>query len=151
MPEPSLSKPFNRAALPSSAQIAPSRRVEQCARQGVARAAITFKRQRSKQCQKLSSTFHRPDSDAPQYSSTVRAVTMECIMTTKLTPNFDPAYVATLRQVLDLAVEQIAAQHRTPATKAMMAETIVRHAAGGVTDAHALVSHAVIAGANGAP
>ncbi len=72
-------------------------------------------------------------------------------MTTDPTPKFDANYVAKLRQVLDMAVEQIAVQHRTPATKAMMAETIVRHAAGGITDAHALMSHAVSAGANGAP
>ena len=72
-------------------------------------------------------------------------------MTTDPTPKFDANYVATLRQVLDIAVQQIAVQHRAPATKAMMAETIVRHAAGGITDAHALVSHAVTAGANGAP
>jgi len=76
---------------------------------------------------------------------------MECIMMTNPTPNFDVSYVATLRQVLDIAVEQIAVQHRTPATKAMMAQTIVRQAADGVTDAHILVSHAVRAGANGAP
>lgn len=66
-------------------------------------------------------------------------------------PKFDPAYVATLREVLDIAVAQIAVQYRTPATKAMMAQTIVQHAAGGITDAHALVSHAVRAGAAGAP
>ena len=52
---------------------------------------------------------------------------------------------------MDIAVEQIAVQYRTPATKAMMAQTIVRQAADGVTDAHDLVSHAVRAGANGAP
>ena len=72
-------------------------------------------------------------------------------MTTNPTPNFDANEVATLRQVLDIAVAQIAVQHRTPATKAMMAETIVRHAAGGMTDPSALVTHAVRAGAEGAP
>lgn len=72
-------------------------------------------------------------------------------LTTDQTPQFDAAYVATLREVLDIAVSQIAAHHRTPATKAMMAQTIVQHAADGVTDAHALVSHAVQAGAAGAP
>jgi hypothetical protein len=72
-------------------------------------------------------------------------------MTINATPKFDPHYVATLRQLLDIAVEQIAVQYRTPATKAMMAETIVRHAADGMTDAQDLVSHAVRAGADGAP
>jgi DNA-binding FadR family transcriptional regulator len=81
---------------------------------------------------------------------------MECIMTTNPTKQpgslpFDPQRVAALRQVLDIAVEQIAVQHRTPATKAMMAQIIVRHAADGITDASALVSHAVRAGADGAP
>jgi hypothetical protein len=75
----------------------------------------------------------------------------ECIMTTEPTTRFDADYVATLRRLLDMAVEQIAVQHRTPATKAMMAETIVRHAADGITDAGTLMSHAVTAGANGAP
>lgn len=60
---------------------------------------------------------------------------------------FDPDYVATLRKILDVAVEQIAQENRTPATKAMMAQTIVREASEGVTDAGDLVSHAVRVGA----
>ena len=72
-------------------------------------------------------------------------------MTTEPAQKFDASYVATLREVLDIAVEQIAIEHRTPATKAKMAETIVRTAAGGVTDARDLVSEAVLAGADGAP
>jgi hypothetical protein len=76
---------------------------------------------------------------------------MECIMTTEPTQKFDAKYVSVLREVLDIAVEQIAVQHRTPATKAKMAETIVRSAADGITDAQALVSYAVRAGAEGAP
>ena len=72
-------------------------------------------------------------------------------MTTEPMPKFDPSYIAALREVLDIAVEQIAEQHRTPATKAKMAETIVRSASEGVTDARDLVSHAVTAGASGAP
>jgi hypothetical protein len=66
-------------------------------------------------------------------------------------PKFDPDYVATLREVLDIAVEQIAEEHRTPATKAKMAQTIVEHAAAGVTDAGDLVSTAVRVGADGMP
>ncbi|KIZ44194.1 MULTISPECIES: hypothetical protein [Rhodopseudomonas] len=72
-------------------------------------------------------------------------------MPTITQPPFDPDYVATLREVLDIAVEQIAVEHRTPATKARMAQTIVERAADGITDAHALVSHAVSAGSRGAP
>jgi hypothetical protein len=59
---------------------------------------------------------------------------------------FDPDYVATLRKILDVAVEQIAIENRTPATKAKMAQTIVREAAEGVTDAGVLVSRAVRVG-----
>jgi hypothetical protein len=81
---------------------------------------------------------------------------MECIMTiTTKAPQqkspFDAQRVAVLRQVLDIAVERIAVQHRTPATKAMMAQIIVRHAADGITDTSTLVTHAVEAGAAGAP
>jgi hypothetical protein len=57
--------------------------------------------------------------------------------------SFSAETVATLREVLNLAVEQIAEQNRTPATKAKMAETIVRRAAEGVTNAGDLVSLAV--------
>jgi hypothetical protein len=66
-------------------------------------------------------------------------------------PSLDARRIAALREVLDIAVEQIAAQHRTPATKAMMAQIIVRRAAEGITDTGALVHHAVRAGADGAP
>ena len=62
----------------------------------------------------------------------------------------DADYVATLRELLDIAVEQIGPEYRTPATKAKMAETIVRTAADGVTDAHHLMSIAVRAGEKGA-
>jgi hypothetical protein len=67
-------------------------------------------------------------------------------MTKRPPETFDQEIVATLRKVLDIAVEQIAEENRTPATKAKMAETIVRDAAEGVTDAGDLVEHAVRAG-----
>lgn len=71
---------------------------------------------------------------------------------TKSPPHaFDAQYVATLREVLDIAVESIDEAHRTPATKAAMAETIVRNAAEGITDAEELVMVAVRAGAKPAP
>lgn len=63
-----------------------------------------------------------------------------------LDEKFDPEYVATLRHILDVAVENIAEANRTPATKAKMAQIIVRDAADGVTDATDLVSRAVRAG-----
>lgn len=56
---------------------------------------------------------------------------------------FSAETVATLREVLDIAIQRIAPEHRTPATKARMAQTIVREAAEGVTDAGDLVSRAV--------
>lgn len=59
---------------------------------------------------------------------------------------FDPDYVATLRRILEIAVENIAEENRTPATKAKMAQTIVQEAAGGITDASDLVLRAMRAG-----
>jgi hypothetical protein len=72
-------------------------------------------------------------------------------MTINAQPYFDARSVAALRELLEIAVEHIAVQHRTPATKAKMAQTILHSARGGVTDRHALLSHAVEAGADGAP
>lgn len=70
----------------------------------------------------------------------------------KLPPHaFDADYVATLREVLDVAVEAIDQANRTPATKAAMAESIVRNAAEGITDAEELVTVAVRAGSTRAP
>jgi len=56
---------------------------------------------------------------------------------------FDSEFVLTLRAVLDEAVQRISKENRTPATKAKMAERIVRSAAAGVTDAGELISKAV--------
>ena len=67
-------------------------------------------------------------------------------MTKQPPQSFDPEIVAALREVLNIAVAHIAEENRTPATKAKMAETIVRRAAEGVTDAGDLVSLAVAAG-----
>ncbi len=67
-------------------------------------------------------------------------------MTKRPPESFDAEIVATLREVLNIAVAQIAEANRTPATKAKMAETIVRCAAEGVTDASDLVSSAIAAG-----
>ena len=56
---------------------------------------------------------------------------------------FDTEFVVMLRAVLDEAVDHISEENRTPATKAKMAERIVRTAAAGVTDAGKLVGVAV--------
>jgi hypothetical protein len=62
---------------------------------------------------------------------------------------FDAEYIAHLRELLDIAVEQIGPEHRTPATKAKMAETLARNAADGITDARHLMKVAVRADEDG--
>jgi hypothetical protein len=59
---------------------------------------------------------------------------------------FGAELVSLMRTVLDEAVERIDQQHRTPATKAKMAERIVRTASSGVTAPEALLSAAVAEG-----
>jgi hypothetical protein len=48
-----------------------------------------------------------------------------------------------MRSALDTAVDQIDQSHRTPATKAKMAQRIVKTASKGVTDLRALTSAAL--------
>ena len=60
---------------------------------------------------------------------------------TKVAPaSFSPELVAIMKAALDTAVHRI---DRSPATKAKMAQRIVRTASEGVTDLHALMSVAV--------
>ena len=62
----------------------------------------------------------------------------------KITPaSFAPSLVATMRWALDTAADRVAKPSRTPATKAKMAQSIVRSAAEGVTDAQELVAVAL--------
>src|ERR1700730_8814197 len=62
----------------------------------------------------------------------------------KLSPSqFEPELVWTMRSVLDEAVNQIVPKNRTPATKAKMAERILRAAAEGVTDPASLTAIAI--------
>jgi hypothetical protein len=56
---------------------------------------------------------------------------------------FEPELVWTMRSVLDAAVDQIDVANRTPATKAKMAERILRAASDGVTDPVQLTAVAV--------
>jgi hypothetical protein len=56
---------------------------------------------------------------------------------------FEPELVWTKRSVLDAAVDQIDVANRTPATKAKMAERILRAASDGVTDPVQLTAVAV--------
>jgi hypothetical protein len=51
--------------------------------------------------------------------------------------------VTLMRSALDTAVDQIDRSHRTPATKAKMAQRIVKTASKGITDLHALTSAAL--------
>ena len=62
----------------------------------------------------------------------------------KLSPSqFEPELVWTMRSVLDSAVDQIDAANRTPATKAKMAERILRAASDGITNPMTLAAIAV--------
>lgn len=62
----------------------------------------------------------------------------------KLLPlKFAPELVSTMRSVLDVAVNQIDEAHRTPATKAKMAQRILRTVSEGVTDAQELTTAAI--------
>jgi hypothetical protein len=62
----------------------------------------------------------------------------------KLPPvKFSPEIVILMRSALDNAVDRIDRSHRTPATRAKMAQRIVRTASEGVTDLRALTSAAV--------
>ena len=58
----------------------------------------------------------------------------------------DPNLLATMRLALDTASTRVPMTSRTPATKAKMAQRIVRSASEGITDAHQLVAAAVAEG-----
>jgi hypothetical protein len=64
-------------------------------------------------------------------------------MTTLPPANFSPELVALMKSALHTAVDRIDRSHRTPATKAKMAQRIVRTASESVTDLHVLMSAAV--------
>jgi hypothetical protein len=56
---------------------------------------------------------------------------------------FEPEFVLTMRSVLDAAVDQIDLGNRTPATKAKMAQRILRAASDGITDPAMLTAVAI--------
>jgi hypothetical protein len=56
---------------------------------------------------------------------------------------FAPGLLATMRVALETAADRVPVTSRTPATKAKMAQRIVRSASEGITDAHLLVAAAV--------
>jgi hypothetical protein len=57
--------------------------------------------------------------------------------------DFSPELIALMRSALDAAVDRVAPSHRTPATKAKMAQRIVLTASEGITDPRALICAAV--------
>ena len=57
--------------------------------------------------------------------------------------SFSPEMVSALRSILDAAVEQIEVGNRTPATKAKMAQRILRAASDGITDPAMLTAVAI--------
>jgi hypothetical protein len=63
--------------------------------------------------------------------------------TQKLSPSeFEPRLIATLRWVLDTAVDHLDKANRTPATRAKMAERILRTASDGITSVEKLTAAA---------
>ena len=64
-------------------------------------------------------------------------------MTKVLPTNFSPELLTIMKSALDTAVHQIDRSNRTPATKAKMAQRIVKTASEGITDLHVLMSAAV--------
>lgn len=67
-------------------------------------------------------------------------------MMPQIAPAFAADFVTTMRRALDVASDRVPATSRTPATKAKMAQRIVRSAHEGVTDVHLLVEAAVAEG-----
>lgn len=64
----------------------------------------------------------------------------------QITRAFAPDFVTTMRWALDVASDRVPATSRTPATKAKMAQCIVRSAHEGIGDAPQLVAAAVAEG-----
>jgi hypothetical protein len=62
------------------------------------------------------------------------------------TTAFSPDFVTTMRRALDTATNRVPVLSRTPATKAKMAQRIVRSAHEGITDPQQLVAIAVAEG-----
>jgi hypothetical protein len=64
----------------------------------------------------------------------------------QITSALAPDLVTTMRWALEAASDRVPVSSRTPATKAKMAQRIVRLAHEGITDAHELVAAAVAEG-----
>ena len=64
----------------------------------------------------------------------------------QITTAFEPDLLTTMRRALDVASDRVPVTSRTPATKAKMAQRIVRSAHEGIRDAQQLVAAAVAEG-----
>jgi hypothetical protein len=64
----------------------------------------------------------------------------------QITPAFASEFIAIMRQALDVASDRVPVTSRTPATKAKMAQGIVRAAHEGIRDPQHLVAVAVAEG-----
>lgn len=64
----------------------------------------------------------------------------------QITTTFAPDLLSTMRRALDVASDRVPVTSRTPATKAKMAQRIIRSAQEGITDAHQFVAVAVAEG-----
>jgi hypothetical protein len=64
----------------------------------------------------------------------------------QVTIAFTPDFVTTMRRALEAATDRVPVPSRTPATKAKMAQRIVRSAHEGITDPHQLLAIAVAEG-----
>jgi hypothetical protein len=83
-------------------------------------------------------------STHPCHTQPIHGSSREKHVMTKVPPaNFNPELVTIMKSALDAAVHRIDRSHRTPATKAKMAQRIVRAASEGVTDLHKLMCAAV--------
>jgi hypothetical protein len=63
-----------------------------------------------------------------------------------ITTAFAPDLLSTMRRALDVASDRVPVPSRTPATKAKMAQRIVRSVQDGIRDAQQLVAVAVAEG-----
>ena len=64
----------------------------------------------------------------------------------QVTTAFTPDFITTMRRALDIATDHVPVPSRTPATKAKMAQRIVRSAHEGIMDPQQLVAIAVAEG-----
>src|ERR1700752_3102494 len=100
---------------------------------------------RDDDCASINASLTSPTH--PCHTQPIHGSSREMHVMTKVLPvNLSPELVTIMRSALDTAVDRIERSHRTPATKAKMAQRIVRTASEGVTDLHLLMRAAVAEG-----